>query len=215
MRIVEASTEEMVGEHSIKESAGDVEKWKKRGKVWKKLEEGGVANYLSKLHSFDSEVTNSLVNSWKDDRVKVNGVSFQITEEVSAAVTGIPMEHFKFYRDKKLSSNAIKDFVKSPEEMKKLIKSETFYVTDSIKKLWRYVLRAIIEYITLDPRFYWARTHHFVILNHFCHDSKISFPFYLFTSMNKAISSFKKKPIVNPTLHEGLLVLIHEHFKLR
>ena len=27
------------------------------------------------------------------------------------------------------------------------------------------------------------------------------------------MSSFKKKPTVNPTLHEGLLFLIHEHFK--
>ena len=27
------------------------------------------------------------------------------------------------------------------------------------------------------------------------------------------MSSFKKKPIVNPSLYEGLLLLIHEHFK--
>lgn len=76
MRIVEARIEEMVGERSRKEPLGDVEKWKKRGKVWKKLEEGGVANYFSKLHGFDPKVTNSMVNSWKDSRVKVNVVSF-------------------------------------------------------------------------------------------------------------------------------------------
>lgn len=75
---------------------------------------------------------------------------------------------------------------------------------ETIKNLWRYVLYAIIEYVTLDPRFDRVRTHHFVILNHFCHDSKISFPFKLFTSMNKAISSFKKKETVNLALHEGL-----------
>lgn len=51
-----------------------------------------------------------------------------------------------------------------------------------------------------------------MILNHFHHGSKISFPFYLFNSMDKAISSFKKKVTVNPAFHEGILLLIHEHF---
>lgn len=99
MRIVEAKMKEMVGEHSRKEPVGEVDKWRNRGKNWKKLEEGGVASYFAKLHGFDPEVTNSMVNSWKDGKVKVNGVSFFITKEVVVVVTGIPMEGFKFYRD--------------------------------------------------------------------------------------------------------------------
>ena len=99
------------------------------------MEKGGVASYFAKLHGFDPKVTNSMVNSWKDSKVKVNSVSFFITEEVVAIVIGIPMEGFKFYRDKKISTNAVTVFVKSTEEMNELIKSETFYVTDSIKKL--------------------------------------------------------------------------------
>jgi hypothetical protein len=31
--------------------------------------------------------------------------------------------------------------------------------------------------------------------------------------MSKALASFKKKPFANPALHEGLILLIHEHFK--
>ena len=31
--------------------------------------------------------------------------------------------------------------------------------------------------------------------------------------MSKEKSSFEKKPTINPALHEGLLLLIHEHFK--
>lgn len=84
---------------------------------------------------------------------------------------------------------------------------------ESIKKLWRYVLHIVIEYITLDTRFDRVRTHHFVLLNHFRHGIKISFLYYLLTSMSKAISSFKKKTSVNPALHEGLLLLIHKYFK--
>ena len=50
-------------------------------------------------------------------------------------VTEIPMEGFKFFRDKKISTNAVKDFMKRIEEFNDLVKSETFYEMESIKKL--------------------------------------------------------------------------------
>ena len=108
-----------------------------------------------------------MVGSWKDGRVKVNGVYFQITEEVIATILEISIEGFKFFRDKKLLANVVKDFVESEKELKMLRKIDTYYVPDSMKKRWMYVLRVVVEYITLDPRFDRARTHHFVILNHF------------------------------------------------
>ena len=182
-------------------------------KCGRSLKRGGVTNYIMKLHGFDQEVTKSMVESWKDGRVKVNGVYFRITEEVIVTITEIPIDGFKFFRDKKLSANAVRDFVESEKELKALRKIDTYYVPDSIKKWWRYVLRAVIEYFTFDPRFDRAPTHHFVILNHFRHKVRFSFPYYLLTSMCKAVESFKRKPIANPALHEGLLLLIHEHFK--
>ncbi len=213
MSIIGFESEEMVGEHIRKEPMQDIEKWKNRGEVWERVETRGIAKYIAKLHDFDLDVTNSMVNSWKDGKVKANGVSFQVIEEVVAAMFKILVEGFKFFRDKKLSTNVVKDFVKSSKEKNELVKCETYYDMESVKKFWRYVLHAIIEYITLDPRFDRVRTYHFVLLNHFYHDIKISFLYYLFTSMNKAISSFKKKPSVNPTLYVGLLLLIHEYFK--
>lgn len=135
MRIAEADLKEMTGERSKREPTGEIQKWKNKGKVWKELEKGGVTNFLGKLHAFDSEITNVMVNSWSNGKVKVNGVYFQITEEVIAEVTGLLMEGHKFFRDKKLSTNAIKDFARSTEEMNKLVKKETFFVTDTIKKL--------------------------------------------------------------------------------
>jgi hypothetical protein len=75
------------------------------------------------------------------------------------------------------------------------------------------VLRAIISYIMLDTRNDRIHTHHFVILNHYRYGTKISTPFYLFFSANKNIMGFKKKVYANPAFHEGLLLLIYEHFK--
>ena len=125
----------MVGEHCRKEPVGEAEKWRSGGKVWDKMEKGGIATYITKLHGFDQEVTNNMVNSWKDGKVKVNGVTFMITEEVVTIVTKILMEGFKKIRDKKLSTNAVKDFMKSTEKFNDLVKSEMFYEIESVKKL--------------------------------------------------------------------------------
>ena len=56
----------MVGERSKKELVGEVEKWRKRTKVWDRLEKGGIARYIDKIHGYDKEVTKIMVNSWKD-----------------------------------------------------------------------------------------------------------------------------------------------------
>lgn len=128
-----------------------------------------------------------MVNTWKDGYVKIDKVSHQVSFKMISLVTRIPQEGINFFWDKKMSANAVKDFTKDAEERKKLVKVETYYETDSIKKLWRYVLRAIIEFITLDTRFDRVKTHHFVLLNHFRHGIKISFHFYLFTSLSKNI----------------------------
>ena len=128
-----------------------------------------------------------MVKSWKDGCVKIDGVTHQVNVELIAQVTEIPLEGINIFRDKKIPANAIKDFVKDEDERKKLVKAETYYEMESIKNLWRYVLSVIIEYISLDTRFNMVRTHHFVLLNHFRHGIKISFPFYLFTFMSKGI----------------------------
>ena len=44
---------DMVGEMCRKETVGDMEKWRSRDKVWEKLEQGGIARYIMKLHGFD------------------------------------------------------------------------------------------------------------------------------------------------------------------
>ena len=74
----------MVGEHSKREPQGGAEKWKSRTKVWERLEKGGIARYIEKLHGFDKEVTNIMVNSWKAGHMKIDGVSHQINVDIIA-----------------------------------------------------------------------------------------------------------------------------------
>ena len=128
-------------------------------------------------------------------------------------VTGFSQEGMSFYKDKKMSANVVNDFVKNDKEKRKLVKFDSYYDIESIKKIWRHVLRIIIDYVTLDPKFDRVRLHHFVLLNHFRHKVKISFPFYIYTSMAKNIEGFKKFLVKNPALHEGLLLLIYDFLK--
>lgn len=158
-------------------------------------------------------VTKLMVNSWKDGRIKLDGVSFHIDVGVIAHVTEIPNEGLNFFRDKKVSMNVVKDFAKNTKEKKELVKIETYYEMDLIKKLWTYVLRVVIAYITLEMRFDRVRTDHFVLLKHFWYEAKISILFYLFSSTNKNILRYKKKPNASPALHEGLLMFLFEYFK--
>ncbi len=112
-----------------------------------------------------------------------------------------------------MSANVVKDFTKDAKKRKKLVKVKTYYEMDSIKKLWRYILRVVIEFITLDTRFDRVTMHHFVLLNNFRHGIKNYFPFYFFTSLRKNIEGYKKKPSVNLTLHEGFHLLVYEYLK--
>lgn len=203
---------DMVGKRIRREPEGEAEMQKQKTKVWNKLSQGGIANYITKLHGHDSSVTNLMVNTWKDGRVNIDRVSYPVDVGVIAHVTEIPDEGLKFYRDK-VSVNAVKDFTKNIDEKKELVKMETYFEMEAIKKLQRYVLRAIITYISLDTRFDRVRTHLIVLLNYFRFGIKISFPFYLFSSVNKNTMGYKKKPSASPVRHEGFLLLLYEHFK--
>ena len=152
-----------------------------------------------------------MVNTWKERHIKIDGISHKVNVELIAQVIEIPMEGKYFYRNKKMLAKIVKESVKDEEKRKKLVKAETYYIMESTKKLQRYVLRVFFQYISLDTRFDKVKTHHFFLLNHFRHVLKISFPFYLFTSMRKGIEGFKKKPIVDLALHEGFLLLVYKY----
>ena len=55
--------ETMVGERSRREPSGEAENWKKKMKVWHKLEKGNITRFLENLHGFDVEITKLVVDS--------------------------------------------------------------------------------------------------------------------------------------------------------
>lgn len=73
-------------------------------------------------------------------------------------------------------------------------------------------MNAIMEYITIEGRFSRAHTYHFVLLNQFRNEKRVSLPYYLFRSLSRSLNKHNKIPS-NPILHCGLLLLIYEHYK--
>ena len=58
--------------------------------MWCKLEKGGITRFMEKLHGFDAEVMKIMVDTCNNERVKIDGVTHQITEGLIAEVTDFP-----------------------------------------------------------------------------------------------------------------------------
>ena len=43
----------IVGEKIRRDPCGESESWKDKGKVWKKLQKGGITSFMERLHGFD------------------------------------------------------------------------------------------------------------------------------------------------------------------
>ena len=146
----------MVGERIRREPWGEAESWKDKGKVWKKLQKGGITSFMERLHGFDAGVTKTIVDTWHNGKVKIDGVTHHIIEGLIAEVTGFSLEGMNFYRDKKMSANVVNDFVKNDKEKRKLIKIDSYYNIELYKivkglGLMKYNLAMVGERIRREP----------------------------------------------------------------
>ena len=65
-----------------------------------------------------------------------------------------------------------------------------------------------MEYLTLDRRFTKLYGYHFMLANHFWHDVRINFPFYLLQSLSISTQAIQNDLNGEHVCHEGLMVLI-------
>lgn len=115
-----------------------------------------------------------------------------VDENLIAEITGLLMDGIKFYRDRKFFDAAVIKFLKTDEEL----------------------LKVLMEYITIDKRFSRVFGYHFTFLNNFCHQVRVSIPFYSSSSLNESFKLHRKGPSKFFVLHEGLLLLILNILKI-
>lgn len=173
-----------------------------------------MADFMERMQEKRSKITRIFKKGWNKDTLTISSRKVKVNETMITEAMGLPMDGIKFYRDRKLSNVAVKKFPKDEEENARLAKgSHTYYSPKVIKLIWHRVLFAIMEFITLDERFTRVYNYHFVILNHFRYKEKISIPYYLFCVLNVGIKDVISNPKTNPTMHEGLMVILYNHIK--
>ena len=137
-----------------------------------------------------------------------------LTEDFIVEVTGLLTDGLKCSKETSISNVAFKIFPKTKEEEKKLEKNGDFYELNQIKVIWRDVLSCLHEYFILDGRSKRVHKFHFIFLNHFHHNDRISFPFYLRFSLLHSLHAHRRKES-HPILHEGLILLIENYYKTK
>ena len=136
--------------------------------------------YIERLKSKNPAITQQFIKTWRDGSVMVGNQHMEVTEEVIVEATGLDMDDINFYWESKFLDRAIDEFVELEHEKSRLVKIGNSYINlASISQPWRFVLFVIMEYLTLDGRFTKLYGYHFMLANHFRHDVRINFPFYL------------------------------------
>ena len=64
--------------------------------VWYILKEGGFVLFMEALNGHNEKCSIQFVNSWEENRVMINGISFHIFEQVIFLGTGLAMKARKW-----------------------------------------------------------------------------------------------------------------------
>ena len=56
------------------------------------LKEGGFIPYMQSIVGYDENCALQFVNGWNDRKVTINGITFQVNEEVIAMAAGLSLK---------------------------------------------------------------------------------------------------------------------------
>lgn len=88
----------VVGNFGVGSMGGDIvrvgpdmcDEWKAVATIWHICKEGRISQYMEAMIGHDEGLSNKFVTSWNDGRVTIRGISFEVSKEVIARVTGLP-----------------------------------------------------------------------------------------------------------------------------
>ena len=66
-----------------------MEDYSKRMATWFILKEGGFIPFMEAIEGHDENFSLQFANGWSDRMVTINGITFQVNEEVIAMATGL------------------------------------------------------------------------------------------------------------------------------
>ena len=95
-----------------------IENFKDRMVTWYLLKEGVFFPYMMSMARYDENCVIQFVNSWNDRKVTINGITFQVTEEVIAMANGLTTKGKKWRKVTKVLDEAnMNSFFMEDEEL--------------------------------------------------------------------------------------------------
>ena len=79
--------------------------------VWYMLKEGNFVPFTEALKGKDENYSMKIVNSWEDHEVRINGISFHISEEVISLKTSLAMKGMKWQKVTRVANEASLQFI--------------------------------------------------------------------------------------------------------
>lgn len=189
------------------------EKWENNKELWMNITDGGLVLYLKRLLGNDPKVTEDFMNGWENGTITTFKVEFRIDETFIVEIASLQIEGNNFYRERTVIEEAIVAFFDKESERKRVQKMKDYgYNRKDLQSFRPEMIKVIMRYITLDDQYASILSYHFMILNHFSHNKRISLPFYLLSSLeNNMVNQTKNSD--NRILHQGLIMIIMEYAK--
>lgn len=127
------------------------------------------------------------------NQIEVRGLKLEVREEVTARVTGLPVEG-KRWINRKVNDPSLKgDFLQEEES---LVKKRKGIDRLSLPQPWVDVALYLIKYITCEGRETIVFNYHFPLLNHLRHQQMINLPYLLMGNIRHMAAAMKK--VVHP-----------------
>ena len=168
-----------------------MENFKDRMVTWYLLKEGGFLPYMMSMAGYDENCALQFVNSWNERKATINGITFQVSEEVIAMATGLNTKGKKWKKVTKVPDEAsMNNFFTEDEEP---VRYRGGFKRDKLSEPWDDVCLVLMRYLTLEGRFGVCYYYHFPLLNHFRNKDFISIPFFLLHSLEDMINDVREK----------------------
>jgi hypothetical protein len=168
----------------------------------------GCLRFFQKLDGHHLEVSRDFVKNYREGKTQVGPMEINLTVDLIAEVTEIPMTGEQWFKARKLEKEGwCQDMLKPEHKGANLVKGiPRQWLLEAYDKL----LLIIQRYFTCEGRYNKVLQYHFKLLLHFTGKKEIDLAYFLFMSLQRMILLAQKKPdkLEKAIFHHALIKLI-------
>eukprot|EP01018_Ginkgo_biloba_P035001 Gb_11149 [translate_table: standard] len=113
------------------------------------LDDSGLLPFFKKFSGHNEAITNQFMETWKNDRLIINGMHIDVSEGLIAEVTGLSNDGELVSRDKMDQVSQLTKFIKENETLCWL---DSGIARESLPQPWDKVVIQVMKYISLEGK---------------------------------------------------------------